>query len=105
MHLGIGYSYSGTDNNNFYAANRPLVRAGAGSQEIPNVLYTGTFYTPNPVQLMNVEVATVLGRFSLSAEYQLAHGSNIYDQVSNGVFSGPHGNATYQGFYAETGFS
>ncbi len=104
VHLGIDYSYSGTDNNDFYAANRPLVRAGAGSQEIPNILYTGTFYTPNPVQLMNVELATVLGRFSLSAEYQLAHGSDIYNQVSNGVFSGPHGNATYQGFYAETGY-
>ena len=61
VHLGIGYDYSGTDNNNFYAANRPLVRAGAGSQQVPNIIYTGTFYTPNPVQLMNAEFATVLG--------------------------------------------
>ena len=104
MHLGIGYYYTGTDNNNFYAANRPLVRAGAGSQDIPNILYTGTFYTPNAVQLMNGEFAAVAGRFSMSAEYQLVHGTDLFQQDNNGVFSGPRGNVTYQGFYAEAGF-
>jgi len=103
VHLGIGYSYSGLDNNTFGASNRPLVRAGAGSQEVPDIIYTGTFYTPNPVQLMNAELATVLGRFSMSAEYQLVRGTDLFDQLSNGVFSGPHDNVTYQGFYAETG--
>ena len=104
VHLGIGYDYSGTDNNNFYAANRPLVRAGAGSQQVPNILYTGAFYTPNPVQLMNAEFAMVCGRLSMSAEYQLVRGTDIFDTLNNGVFSGPRGNVTYQGFYAESGF-
>ena len=103
LHMGIGYTYGGTDNN-FYAANRPLVRAGAGPQDVPNVLYTGTYYTPNAVQIADAEIAAVLGRFSLSAEYQLAMGTSVYGQLNNGVFSDPRGNVAYQGFYAEAGF-
>ncbi len=103
LHLGIGYTYGGTENN-FYAANRPLVRAGAGSQDVPNILYTGTYYTPDPVQIADAEIAAVLGRFSLSAEYQLAMGTNIYGQLANGVYSDPRGNVTYQGAYVEMGF-
>ena len=103
LHLGIGYTYGGTENN-FYAANRPLVRAGAGPQEVPNVIYTGTYYTPDAVQIADAEIAAVLGRFSLSAEYQLAMGTNLYGQLNNGVFSDPRGNVAYQGFYTEAGF-
>jgi len=61
LHLGIGYTYGGTENN-FYAANRPLVRAGAGPQDVPNVIYTGTYYTPDAVQIADAEIAAVLGR-------------------------------------------
>ncbi len=104
VHLGIGYSYGGLDNSSFDATNRPLVRAGAGPQEIPNVIQTGTYYTPNAIQLLNAELATVLGRFSMSAEYQLVRGSDVFGQYSNGVFSDPRGNVTYQSFYAEAGF-
>ena len=103
LHLGIGYTYGGTENN-FYAANRPLVRAGAGSQDVPNVIYTGTFYTPDAVQIADAEIAAVLGRLSLSAEYQRAMGTNLYGQLNNGVFSDPRGNVAYQGFYTEAGF-
>ena len=102
LHLGIGYTYGGTDNN-FYAANRPLVRAGAGSQDVPNIIYSGTYYTPNPVQIVDAEIAAVMGRFSLSAEYQLAFGSDLFSQFNNGVFSGPHGDVTYQAMYFEMG--
>ena len=103
LHLGIGYDYSGSENN-FYAANRPLVRAGAGSQDIPNVIFTGNYFTPNAVQIADAEMAAVMGRWSLSAEYQLAHGTDLYTQLNNGVFSGPHGDVTYQAFYLEGGF-
>jgi len=103
LHLGIGCTYTGTENN-FYAANRPLVRAGAGSQEVPNIIYTGTFYTPNAVQIADAEIAAVIGRFALSAEYQLAFGSNLYGQYNNGVFSDPRGDVTYRAFYVEGGF-
>ena len=103
LHLGIGYTYTGTENN-FYAANRPLVRAGAGSQDVPNIIYTGTFYTPNAVQIADAEFAAVIGRFALSAEYQLAFGSDLYGQFNSGAFSDPRGDVTYQGFYVEGGF-
>jgi phosphate-selective porin OprO and OprP len=103
LHIGIGYDYSGTENN-FDAANRPLVRAGAGPQDVPNVLFTGTFFTPDPVQIFDAEIAAVLGRFAFSAEYQAAVGTNVFGQFSNGVFSDPRGNVTYQGLYVEGGF-
>jgi hypothetical protein len=65
LHVGIGYSLSGTDNHNFEAANRPLVRAGAGSQQVPDILSTGDFVTSDPVQIVNAELAAVLGRFTV----------------------------------------
>ena len=74
LHVGIGYSYSGTDDHNFYTANRPLVRAGAGSQEVPNIVQTGPFFTSDPVQISDAEIAGISGRFSISAEYQLVPG-------------------------------
>jgi len=104
LHLGIGYSVSGTDDNNFATANRPLVRAGAGSQEVPNILDTGNFFTSDPVQIADAEIATVLGRFALSAEYQAVVGSSVFGQLNNGVFSDPHGDVTYQALYVEGGF-
>jgi phosphate-selective porin OprO/OprP len=103
LHLGIGYDYSGTDADQFAVANRPLVRAGAGSQQVPDIIRTGTFFTSDPVQILNVEFATVLNRLSLSAEYLLARGTNIFEQFSAGNFSGPRGNATYHGMYVEAG--
>lgn len=103
LHLGIAFNYSGTDNDRFAAANRPLVRAGAGPQLVPDVVRTGTFFTTEPVQIMNVEFATVLNQFSVSAEYQFARGNRLFEQFDNGVFSGPRGNVTYQGVYVEAG--
>jgi phosphate-selective porin len=71
---------------------------------VPNIIFTGNFVTADPVQIMNAEVAAVFGRLSMSAEYQLARGTDIFEDFSGGVFSGPRGNATYQGVYAELGF-
>ncbi len=102
VHAGIGYSFSGT-HHNFFIANRPLVRAGAGSKQVPNVIQTGQFFTPDAVQLFNAELAMVFGRLSMSAEYQLLRGTNMFEQLDDGTFSGPHGNVTYQGVYAEIG--
>ena len=97
MHLGIAYSYSGIDDHNFDTANRPLVRAGAGSQEVPDIVQSGPFFTPDPVQILNAELAAVFGRLSLSANTSL-RGPPMYSSSStDGTFSGPHGNVTYQG--------
>jgi phosphate-selective porin len=71
---------------------------------VPNTIFTGDFFTADPVQLFNAELATVHGRFSMSAEYQCLRGTNLYDDFTNGVFSGPRGDATYQALYAEIGY-
>jgi phosphate-selective porin OprO/OprP len=104
LHLGIGYSVSGTDNNNFTTANRPLVRAGAGSQQVPNIIATGSFFTNSPVQFVDAEFAAVRGRYSLSAEYEVVEGHNVFGALNNGIFSDPRGDVTYQALYVETGF-
>lgn len=103
VHVGIGYNYSGTGDESLVLANRPLVRAGAGSQDVPNIVQTGSFFTPDPVQVLDGELAAVFGRFSMSAEYQLLQATNVFDQFSGGTFSGPRGDITYQGVYAEMG--
>lgn len=102
LHVGVGYSLTGV-HQDFDLANRPLVRAGAGSQQVPNIIGTGQFYTPDPVQILNTELAVVCGRFSMSTEYQLVRGANLFEQFSGGTFSGPRGNVAYQGVYAEMG--
>ena len=71
---------------------------------MPNIIFSGTYYTPNPVQIVNADIAAVMGRFAISAEYQLAHASEVFSQFNNGVFSGPHGDVTYQGMYVEMGY-
>ena len=104
LHVGIGYSYSGTDDHNLERGQSPSGSRGAGSEQVPDIISTGEFFTSDPVQILNVELAAVRGRFSMSAEYQLARGTNLFEQFSGGTFSGPRGNATYQGAYAEMGF-
>ena len=104
LHLGIGYSIGGTDDNNFATANRPLVRAGAGSTEAPNIIATGNFFTNDPVQLLDFEFAAVHGRYALSAEYEAVFGHDVFGQLNNGVFSDPRGDVTYQSCYVEGGF-
>jgi phosphate-selective porin OprO and OprP len=104
IHVGIDYSLDGADNNTFTAANRPLVRAGAGPTEVPNIIQTGTFFTPDPVQIVDAELAGVWGRFSMSAEYQVERATNLFTSFNGAQFSGAHGDATYQGVYVESGF-
>ena len=74
LHVGIGYSLQRNGQQQFRLGQPPLVRAGAGSQQVPNIIQTGSFFTPDPVQIVNAEIAAVFGRFSMSAEYQLAAG-------------------------------
>jgi phosphate-selective porin OprO/OprP len=104
LHLGIGYSFGGTDDNNFTTASRPLVRAGAGSTDVPNIISTGSFFTTDPVQLVDAEFAMILGRWAFSSEYEAVVGHNVFGQFSNGVFSDPRGDVMYQAAYVEAGF-
>ncbi|MBI3406822.1 MAG: hypothetical protein HY040_00510 [Planctomycetes bacterium] len=104
VHVGVGYQHQAIFNNSFSVANRPLLRAGAGGSQTPNLLFTGTFFTPNGADIVDLEWAMVHGPFSMSAEYAVARGTNIFDSLNGNVFSGPRGSVTYQAAYVEAGW-
>ncbi|HYV34417.1 MAG TPA: porin [Gemmataceae bacterium] len=105
MHLGAGYQHAALVGDQFAVANRPLLRSGSGfGSDTPNVVATGTYFTPDGADIADFEWATVLGPFSLSAEYAFAHVSNVFDTFNGLTFAGPHGDVTYQAAYAEGGF-
>jgi phosphate-selective porin len=102
VHVGAGIFHQSLVDNRFNVAGRPLLRAGAGGTDTPNLVFTGTFFTPNGIDIANVEGALVFGPFSLSGEYAVAHGNEVFEQ-STPVFSGPRGDVTYQAAYLEGG--
>jgi phosphate-selective porin OprO/OprP len=102
LHVGAGYFHQALVDDRFSIASRPLLRAGAGSTQTPNLIFTGTFFTPNGVDLFNVEAAFVRGPFSLSSEYAVTHVSDVFEQ-SAPTFAGPRGDVTYHAAYVEGG--
>jgi phosphate-selective porin OprO/OprP len=102
LHFGAGIFHQSLVDDRFNMASRPLLRAGAGGTQTPNLVFTGTFFTPHGATIANVESAFVAGRFSLSGEYAVTHVSNVFEE-STPTFSGPRGDVTYQAAYVETG--
>src|SRR5262245_6469774 len=102
VHVGAGYFHQTLVGDQFSVASRELLRAGAGSSDTPNLIFTGTFFTPHGGDVFNVEGALILGPFSLSGEYALTHVSDVFEQAKP-VFAGPRGDATYQAAYVEAG--
>jgi phosphate-selective porin OprO and OprP len=102
LHLGAGYFHQSLTDNLFSVASRPLLRAGAGGTQTPNLIFTGTFFSPNGADIANVEAAMVRGPFSMSGEYAVTHINNVFEQQTP-VFAGPRGDVTYHAFYAEGG--
>ncbi len=102
LHVGAGYFHLALVDHRFSVASRPLLRAGAGGGQTPNLVFTGTFFTPDGADVVNVEGALVLGPFSLSSEYAVARVSNVFEQATP-VFTGPRGDVTYQAGYVEAG--
>lgn len=100
MHLGAGIFHQALVDDRFNIASRELLRAGGGSTDTPNLIFTGTFFTPNEVNVANVEAAIVQGPFSLSSEYAVTHVNDVFDTPD---FTGPRGDATYQATYLESG--
>src|SRR5262249_51385338 len=81
LHVGAGYQHQALVDHQFNVANRPLLRAGSGGgTDTPNVLFTGTFFSPNGADVLDLEWALVYGPFALSGEYAIAHGTNVFDQ-------------------------
>jgi phosphate-selective porin OprO/OprP len=104
MHLGLDYFHQAVTDHGFSLANRMPLRAGGGSSEIPNLLATGTFFTPNGADVLSLEWAFVDGPFALSAEYAVARGTDLFDRFNGLTYSGPRGNINYQAFYVESGY-
>jgi phosphate-selective porin OprO/OprP len=104
MHLGVDYFHQALSGHGFSGANRMPLRAGGGSSQIPNLLATGNFFTPNGADLVDFEWAFVYGPFAVSAEYALTRVTDVFESFNGITFSGPRGNATYQAFYVETGY-
>lgn len=102
VHMGAGYFHQALVDHRFSVASRPLLRAGAGGNQTPNLIFTGTFFTPNGIDIANVEGALVLGPFSLSSEYAVVHVSDVFEE-SSPAFTGARGNVTYHAAYVEAG--
>jgi phosphate-selective porin OprO/OprP len=104
VHVGAGFGHQGLVDHTFAVANRPLLRAGAGRNQTPNLLFTGQFFTPNGASLVDLEGAAVCGPFAVSAEYAVAHVADIFDSFDGTTFSGSRGDVTYQAAYVEAGY-
>ena len=103
LHFGVNYFHQALADNTFTVANRLPLRAGGGSRQVPNLLATGKFFSPNGADIVDVESAFVYGPYSLSAEYALARGTDLYKSFDGVSYSGPRGDATYHAFYVEGG--
>jgi phosphate-selective porin OprO/OprP len=103
VHLGADYFHQTLADNTLTVANRLPLRAGAGSTQVPNLLATGTFFTPNGGNIASIEGAMIAGPFSLSAEYAVAWTADVFENFDGVNFTGPRGNVSYSAFYVETG--
>lgn len=100
LHFGAGFFHQEFVDDRFSIASRPLLRAGAGSTQTPNLIFTGTYFSPHGGDIVNVESALVVGPFALSSEYAVGHVSDVFEQPD---FTGPLGDVTYQAAYVEGG--
>jgi phosphate-selective porin OprO/OprP len=104
MHVGLNYFHQALSQNSFSVANRMPLRAGAGSTEVPSLVQTGKFFSPNGGMVVDAEWAFVYGPFSMSAEYALAGVDDVFDKFDGVRYSGPRGNAVYSAWYVEGGY-
>jgi phosphate-selective porin OprO/OprP len=104
LHVGAGFQHQALTDDTFAAASRPLLRAGAGNSQTPNVVATGTFFSPDGVSVVDLEAAAVYGPFSVSAEYAVARGTDLFERRDGNAYSGPRGDVTYHAVYVEGGW-
>lgn len=101
LHVGGGYFHQTLVDHRFSVASRPLLRAGAGGGDTPNLIFSGTYYTPNGADVANAEAALVHGPLSLSSEYAVTYVGDVFEQPD---FTGSRGDVTYHAAYVEGGF-
>ncbi len=105
IHLGLTFMERTLDNHASSPGDRALVRAGATKTDLPNVMQTGTYYSPYGEYYIVPEIAMVFGKFSLSGEYLWTFAPSAFTGMTlNSVLSGPVGMVSFQGFYVESGY-
>jgi phosphate-selective porin len=98
MHLGAGWQHLGLPQGQFAVASRPLLRAGAGNGQTPNLVATGTFDAHHGADIVDLEWATIAGPLAVSAEYAVSRIGDVSD--ASGL---SRGDAVYQAAYVEAG--
>ena len=104
MHLGLSFYHQALEQNRLSLANRMPLRAGAGPTDVPNLLATDSFFSPNGETIVDGEWAVILGPFSMSAEYAIATVPDAFNSFDGVRFSGPRGDVTYHAWYVEAGY-
>ncbi len=105
VHFGMAIMQRTLDNHGTSPGARALVRAGASRAELPNVIQTGSWFSPDGEWYLNPEFAMVMGRFSLSGEYLWTFAPSSYTkQNAAGAVSDPRGPVNFYGFYVESGY-
>ena len=104
LHLGIGYTYGGTENNILCRQSSPGSRrrglAGSAEHHLHrHVLYSRRRYK-SPMPKSPRSWADSRSRRSTSWRW----GPTSTDSSTTGSFRDPRGNVAYQGLYAEAGF-
>jgi phosphate-selective porin OprO/OprP len=84
--------------------NRPLVRGGAGPDDVPNIVRTGTTFLPDGINEVDLDFGSVFGRFTLAGEWAMLVAPNAFGAFTDGRFADPRGDLVYQGYYVEAGF-
>lgn len=77
VHLGVDYSYRNVHQQQLRYRARPMVRGGPAFLT-PNVVNTGTIFTPDAQQIANLEFALACGRFTFAAEGAVSWVTNAY---------------------------
>ena len=103
VHVGLNGFHQSLAGNGLAVANRLPLRAGAGPTQVPNLLATGTFASPDGATIAAVEAAMIAGPLALSGEFTVAQSGALFDEFDGLNYSGPRGRATYHAYYVEAG--
>ncbi|MCE9531265.1 MAG: OprO/OprP family phosphate-selective porin [Planctomycetes bacterium] len=77
VHLGVDYSYRNLHQDQVRYRVRPMIRSGPGFLT-PNILNSGTIFSPDAQQIANLEFAMAWKRFTFAAEATTSWVTNAY---------------------------
>jgi phosphate-selective porin len=77
VHFGADYSYRNLYQNNVRLRVRPDVRVGTSFQ-VQSIIDTGNMFSPDALQIFNLEYASAWGPWTFAAEASAAYLTNAY---------------------------